>query len=64
MKSKNPILNFRTKSDSNPATVVLKEHTIKNGFHDQNIMLMAHEPRLAATLVTRSREAADMSENS
>lgn len=64
MKPKNPILNFRIKSDSNLSPIDLKRHSIDKGFHEENIKSITSEHRSTATLITRSREAADMSENS
>lgn len=64
MKSKNPILNFRLRSDFNPLSIGLKRHAVDKGFHEENVKSIMREPHLSATLITKTREAADMSESS
>ncbi|MBS1509059.1 MAG: hypothetical protein JSS79_20645 [Bacteroidetes bacterium] len=62
--TKNPILNFRTKSESTPSETNLKKHSINKGFHEENVKTIMSEVPLAATTITKTREAADMSESS
>lgn len=64
MKKKNPILTFRTISDGNLSAIDFKKHRIEKGFHEENIKAIMDETHLAATLITKTREAVDMSESS
>lgn len=64
MNTKNPILTFRTNSHNNPSGIDFKKHHLEKGFHEENVKAIMTEENLTSTLITRTREAADMSENS
>lgn len=61
---KNPILKFREKPIINKNILDLGQYSIKNGVHKQGLKNLTITTQLSTTLITKTREAVDMSETS
>lgn len=61
---KNPILNFQSRSDSETFVTELGKYNIKNGVHRRVKKALNNNFQLSTTLITKTREATDMTESS